>query len=266
MRCLLVPPAPALLPTKHSASPSSTPPSASCPPLCLPTKGFGCPPSSPCHPATVLYPAMPHRLSVPLSFLPLIGDEEESPTEATPRTSFLLFLDPPESQHANHIRRRPYSLFSVDSGYFSMMGKESPIAKSFSRRPSAAELRPPLAPINGTTDATYGSPRRGGVIRSLLRKTKKSMSAPCPLDLDPFPLGVSHRVPEDDLIPQQTQTRSLSLSPPRSRPRDPSVDAFELQDRFVMRQGMKHHPYPRDDAPYMLAYDRTLLDKYVSLL
>ena len=208
---------------------------------------------------------MSHRLSIPFSFLPSINDDDASPIDSshsTPRSSFLFFFDSSDSLCDDNLRPRPHSLSSVDSGYFSIMGKESPISKSFTRKPSGGDLRLPLAPINSATDPNQESPKREGVIRSLLRKKKKSTLFPP--DIDPFTLGLSHRVPTDDMAPQTQQSPAFSLPPPRSSPRDPSVDAFEQQDRFVVRRGMKHHPYPRDDAPYMLAYDRTLLDKYVS--
>ncbi|KAI9570173.1 hypothetical protein HD554DRAFT_2018822 [Boletus coccyginus] len=130
------------------------------------------------------------------------------------------------------------------------MGKESPPRFSIRRKSSGADLR---LPTNNAPDATQGSPKREGVIRNLLRKKKKSTTSPSPPDLDLFANGLS----QDDL---QLQTAPSSLPAPRSKPRDPSIDAFEPQDRFIVRRGMKHHPYSHDDAPYMLAYDRTLLD------
>lgn len=203
---------------------------------------------------------MPPHPSVPFPLIQSADDEDESPSDSshsTPRSSLFFFLDPSDSQHDGDPFLRPGSLVSFDSGYFSMMGKESPASKSSQRKSSGADLRAPLVPINNATDATQESPGREGVIRSLLRKKKKSMTSPSPLDLDPFANGLS----EADPVPQ-IRWAPFSLPSPRSKPRDPSVDAFEQQDRFIIRRGMKHHPYSRDDAPYMLAYDRTLLDKY----
>jgi hypothetical protein len=200
---------------------------------------------------------MPHRLSEPFPLLESADDDNESPSDSshsTPRSSFFLYLDPSDSQHGDDLCLRPRSLVSFDSGYFSIMGKESPTSKSFRRKSSGTDLR---VPINNATDATQESPGREGVIRSLLRKKKKSMTSPSPPDLDLFANGLS----EDDPVPR-IQWAPFSLPSPRSKPCDPSVEAFEQQDRFVVRRGMRHHPYSRDDAPYMLAYDRTLLDKY----
>lgn len=212
---------------------------------------------------------MSHPLSAHFSFLPSIYDDDDddddySPidsTHPTPRASFLFLFDTSDPQYDDSPRRRPHSLFSVDSGYFSMMGKESPLSRSFSRKPSRADLRPPLPPVNSATDPNY--PKREGVIRSLLRKKKRSMTSSFPPDLDPFTLGVSRRIPADP-VRHLRQSRSFSFPSPRSSLCDPFVDTFERQDRFVLRRGMKHHPYSRGDAPYMLSYDRTLLDKYVS--
>ncbi|KAG2138692.1 uncharacterized protein EDB93DRAFT_1090519 [Suillus bovinus] len=36
--------------------------------------------------------------------------------------------------------------------------------------------------------------------------------------------------------------------------------AFQAKNHFATRRGMIHHPYPPHQAPYMQAYDRTLLD------
>lgn len=38
------------------------------------------------------------------------------------------------------------------------------------------------------------------------------------------------------------------------------VDKFQRKNHFLIKSGMKHHPYP-DEAPYMQAYDPILLDK-----
>ncbi|KAF8559941.1 hypothetical protein OG21DRAFT_1401507 [Imleria badia] len=84
------------------------------------------------------------------------------------------------------------------------------------------------------------------------------MTSSSPPDLSPFAIGLS-RDAVDDLVPQPQQA-PLSHPAPQLKPHNPSVDAFEELDRFVVRRGMKHHPYSRDDTPYMLAYDRTLLD------
>lgn len=204
---------------------------------------------------------MLHPLAVPFPQLPG-DDDDESPSDSsrsTPRCSFFPLLDRSNSQYDDNLHRRSRSLASVDSGYFSIMGKESPISKSFNRKPSNPDLRQPLLPLNGPPDATQESPKREGVIRSFLRKKKKSTTSSSPPDLDPFATGLSHPIPvEAQLLHIQPAIPSL---PSRSS-RDPSIDAFEQQDRFVVRRGMKHHPYSRDDAPYMLAYDRTLLDKF----
>lgn len=200
---------------------------------------------------------MPHRISVPFPLLEAADDDNESPLDSshsTPRSSFVLYLDPFDHGDLD-LRLRP---LSFDSGYFSMMGKESLTSKSFKRKSSGTDLRVPLLPINNATDATQESPGREGVIRSLLRKKKKSMTSPPSPDLGPFSNGL---LAEDDPVPQ-IQWTPFKLPSPRSKPRDPSVEAFEQQDRFVVRRGMRHHPYSRGDAPYMLAYDRTLLDKY----
>ncbi|KAF8433527.1 hypothetical protein L210DRAFT_3633081 [Boletus edulis BED1] len=138
------------------------------------------------------------------------------------------------------------------------MAKES-LTKSFIRKPSMADLRVPFIPINNATDITQISPKRDGVIRTLLRKKKKSMTSSPPPDIDLFTIDIAHRIPVDDPVPKiQSTPPSLPATPPK--PRDPSIEAFEELDRFVIRRGMRHHPYSRDDAPYMLAYNRILLD------
>lgn len=192
-------------------------------------------------------------LSPPVPLLQLTDEDDDSSSDSsrsTPRSSSLFsFPGPPCRDDLCH---RPQSLASFDSGYFSIMGKGSPTSKSFIRKPSATDLRAPFISFN-TTDATHGSSKREGVIKSLLRKRKKS--SPSPPDLDPFAIGLS-----DESV-GQIHSCPPSLPAPQSKPRDPSIEVFEEQDRLVVRRGMKHHPYSRHDAPYMLAYDRTLLDK-----
>lgn len=205
---------------------------------------------------------MSHLLAVPFPLLQST-DDDDSPSDSshsTPRSSFLLILDPPDPHYDDDLHRRSRSLASVDSGYFGIMGKESPTSKSFNGKPSGPDLRHPLAPINSAPDATQESPKREGVIKSFLRKKKKSMTSPSRPDFDLFAIDLPHRSLVDDQVPK-IQSTSYSLPASRSNARDPCVDAFERQDRFVVRRGMKHHPYSRDDAPYMLAYDRTLIDK-----
>ena len=41
---------------------------------------------------------------------------------------------------------------------------------------------------------------------------------------------------------------------------DTKADGFPHRNRFVTKDGMRHHPYP-DEAPYMQAYDPVLLEK-----
>ena len=41
---------------------------------------------------------------------------------------------------------------------------------------------------------------------------------------------------------------------------DGKADGFPRRNRFVTRDGMRHHPYP-EEAPYMQAYDPVLLEK-----
>ncbi|KAF9225348.1 hypothetical protein BS17DRAFT_700627 [Gyrodon lividus] len=146
------------------------------------------------------------------------------------------------------------------------MGKDGPASKFSKGKPSShvhdADLRRPLTPVNGVTDLTQGSPKREGALRNLLKKKKKSLGTPLPTDIDPFTTGLPLSLPADDAgSPIPIQPQQIHLPSPRSDARDyPHAPVFEPRDRFVVRRAMKHHPYSRDDAPYMQAYNRTLID------
>jgi hypothetical protein len=74
-------------------------------------------------------------------------------------------------------------------------------------------------------------------------------------------LSTHGSVPEDEVIiisPLGDDDGELS---PRS-----AKEEFEARDYFLTRHRMKHHPYLREDAPYMQAYNPILLDKSVHVV
>ncbi|KIJ22173.1 hypothetical protein PAXINDRAFT_95590 [Paxillus involutus ATCC 200175] len=210
---------------------------------------------------------MSQETSIPFPLLPSSASDHSSSLSdsihSTPRSSFYYSFEASGSQYFDPLYR-PLSLDSIDSGYFSIMGKDAPANKLSKGKPSNyapdPDVRRPLTPANGATDGTQDSPKREGALRNLLKRKKKSLGTPLPTDIDPFLIGLPPSLPADDA--------RLSFNPAethlpfrRSDVRDhPPAEVFEPRNRFVARRGMKHHPYSRDDAPYMQAYDRTLID------
>jgi hypothetical protein len=71
-------------------------------------------------------------------------------------------------------------------------------------------------------------------------------------------LSTSTPVPEDEvIIISSLGDDDGELSPQSGK------EEFEERHYFLTRRRMKHHPYPREDAPYMQAYNPILLDKLV---
>ncbi|KIL01056.1 hypothetical protein PAXRUDRAFT_128521 [Paxillus rubicundulus Ve08.2h10] len=143
------------------------------------------------------------------------------------------------------------------------MGKDAPTNKPSKGRPSNhapdPDVRRLLTPSNGAIDGTQDSPKREGALRNLLKRKKKPPGTPLPTDIDPFTIGLPSLHAGDARSSFQPAESQTSFR--RSDGRDhPPVEVFEPRNHFVARRGMKHHPYSRDEAPYMQAYDRTLID------
>lgn len=105
-----------------------------------------------------------------------------------------------------------------------------------------SDTLPPL-PVVTATDTP---PRKKGIGSVRFRKKVKPSVEPA------IPRPIESPVSVDvDISPTGLNQPNLSS--------EDSV--FVPQNRFAMRRGMTHHPYPREDAPYMLSYDRMVMDK-----
>ncbi|KAL4070492.1 hypothetical protein J3A83DRAFT_4093894 [Scleroderma citrinum] len=105
----------------------------------------------------------------------------------------------------------------------------------------------PLAPVTNATTAESPQRKRGiGSVR-FRKKVKPSAEA---VNLRP------------NLGSELSLSDSVDIDISASALNAPSIpsNGFEPRDRFAIRRGMMHHPYPLTDAPYMQAYDRTLMD------
>ncbi|KIM70068.1 hypothetical protein SCLCIDRAFT_101937 [Scleroderma citrinum Foug A] len=107
---------------------------------------------------------------------------------------------------------------------------------------------PPLPVTNATV--TESPPRKKGIGSVRFRKKVKPSAEPVNLRSNKgSELSLSESVDID--------ISATALNEPDISSED---SVFVPLDRFAVRRGMTHHPYPRQDAPYMQAYDRTLMD------
>ncbi|KAG2149489.1 hypothetical protein BD769DRAFT_338433 [Suillus cothurnatus] len=193
------------------------------------------------------FPFQPHSLGECSSSESLI---------LTPRPSFYNFSN--SSHILTDTCSRPTSFSSIDSGYASIMGPQSDVDSIRKRRfggkhltPSDTDVFRPLSHLNRTSSWDPSKPKK-----TFLQKRKKSPSDAS----ESFSTTSGH----------SASTSTLSDDPDLSSDGDEDIEimqrmhspakAFQAKNHFATRRGMIHHPYPPHQAPYMQAYDRTLLD------
>ncbi|KAG1836581.1 hypothetical protein DFJ58DRAFT_846891 [Suillus subalutaceus] len=166
----------------------------------------------------------------------------------TPRPSFYNFSN--NSYILTDSSSRPNSFSSIDSGYASTMGPQSDVDSIRKRRFGGKHFTPSdadaFAPLNRTS--SWDPSKRK---RSFLQGRKKSESLSTTL---------RHRA-STSTLPDETELSSdgdedIEIMQGTHSP----AKAFQAKNHFATRRGMIHHPYPPHQAPYMQAYDRTLLD------
>ncbi|KAG6331961.1 hypothetical protein ID866_7124 [Astraeus odoratus] len=169
---------------------------------------------------------------------------QHSPLGADSLFSFLDFSEPPRS------------LVRTYSGYFKLMGEDTDgRRKRLLSKPKLPKLpadpdafRPPPFPLNGATVPESPQRRKGmGSIR-FGRKRRTSVE---PVNSRGDLCNETPLPPCEEMGSHTEEPKAQCLSPGTE---------FEAQDRFAHRRGMVYHPYSRQEAPYMQAYDRTLLD------
>jgi hypothetical protein len=163
----------------------------------------------------------------------------------TPRPSFYNFSNSSYTPTASC--SRPSSFSSIDSGYASIMGPQSDADSIRKRRFDTDMFRPILR-----TSSWDPSKKK-----KFLQRKKKS------------PTDASESFPANSC--QTASTSTLPDEPDLTSDEDEDAEimqgthspakAFQAKNHFATRRGMIHHPYPPHQAPYMQAYDRTLLDK-----
>jgi hypothetical protein len=123
-------------------------------------------------------------------------------------------------------------------------------------------------------DKDQGSPKRADrfLTTSLQRvKKKRSISgffssngdAPSiAMALDMVSTPIVAMVNDHPLSAPPVMTKRVSVVPEGDTEMQSEewVARFQPKTQFLMKHGMKHHPYPHE-APYMQAYDSVLLDK-----
>lgn len=171
----------------------------------------------------------------------------------TPRSSFYTTIShstPPNSS------TRPSSFSSIDSGYASTVGPQSDFDPMLKDRFGKKRLSPPDAdlcrPDTPTSHSSAESPKPKRVL--FLQRRRKS---PGDTPSEPFPRTSWHRANTDETGLSSAEDEDDDNM---QRVHSPAT-AFQAQYHFATRRGMIHHSYPPEQAPYMQAYDRTLLDK-----
>ncbi|KAG1757048.1 hypothetical protein EDB19DRAFT_1900604 [Suillus lakei] len=175
----------------------------------------------------------------------------------TPRPSFYNFSN--RSYTPSDSCSRPSSFSSIDSGYASIMGPQSDVDSIRKRRfgrkhlaPSDTDVFRPLTPIRHASSGDLSKPKR-----AFLQRRKKS---PSDVPSESFPTTSWHSA-STSTLPDETDLSSdgdedIEITQGMHSP----AKAFQAKNHFATRRGMIHHPYPPHQAPYMQAYDRTLLD------
>jgi len=151
---------------------------------------------------------------------------------------------------------RPSSFSSIDSGYASTVGTQSdfdPMRKGrFGKH--LAPLDADKCRPNTLTNRTSGESLKPKRVLFLQRRKKSPNDVPS----DPCPTTSWHdtRILQDETDLTSAEDEDVDEMQKVHSP----AAAFEAKHNFSTRRGMIHHPYPPDQAPYMQAYDRTLLD------
>lgn len=117
--------------------------------------------------------------------------------------------------------------------------------------PSNADVFRPLTPTNHASSRDPSKPKRTFLRR---RKTSPSVTS------ESFPT-TSCQGASTSTLPDETDLSSDGDEDAEIMQGTHSpAKAFQAKNHFATRRGMIHHPYPPHQAPYMQAYDRTLLD------
>lgn len=114
--------------------------------------------------------------------------------------------------------------------------------------PSDVDVVLPLTSINRALSWDPSKPRR-----AFLQKRKKS-----PSDASESFSTTSCYSASTSTVPDSSSDGDEDVEFMQG-PHSPAK-AFQAKNHFATRRGMIHHPYPPHQAPYMQAYDRTLLD------
>jgi hypothetical protein len=122
---------------------------------------------------------------------------------------------------------------------------------------------------DGGCSPKFGSRFLSGSLRRVKKKRSISSLFPSadgevlPLVLDIVTTSPPTSPTTDHLPPvPPLENRKMSVVPEAvvETQDEERVDEFQRKNHFLIKSGMKHHPYT-DEAPYMQAYDPILLDK-----
>lgn len=162
----------------------------------------------------------------------------------TPRPSFYNFSNNSYTPTASC--SRPNSFSSIDSGYASIMGPQSDADSIRKLRFDADMFRPILR-----TSSWDPSKKK-----TLMQRKKKSL-----IDAsESFFTNSCHSASTSTLPDEPDLSSDGDEDAEIMQGTHSPAKAFQAKNHFATRRGMIHHPYPPHQAPYMQAYDRTLLD------
>jgi hypothetical protein len=216
----------------------------------------------------------PQASSLPLdsTYLPFLLPRTVLPirhrTALSPRPTLLEAHTPSIPQLTPHCLRGQRSSTYLTNMVFDLSvvrGRKESDTKSLSG-PYRGSLVPVVrnsSPKRLTT--TQGLSVAGSLRKKISKKHTPLFSTPQGIDESGsqrhrWPLkggsSTSAPVPEEDVIIISSKSNGNSEPSPSY-----GKDKFEEKDYFITRYRMKHHPYPREDAPYMQAYNPILLDK-----
>lgn len=187
---------------------------------------------------------------------------------------------PPYPSSRGRSRRRPSTSSGIPDHTMGINFKDK--LPGLTRSASKSKLRVPSPEVSTNRDSPstvekkdggyspkFGSRFLSGSLRRV--KKKRSISSlfpsadgevlPFVLDIVTVPSPIS---PTFDHLPpvQPLEIRKMSvvLEADVGAQDEEKVDEFQRKNHFLIKSGMKHHPYTHE-APYMQAYDPILLDK-----
>jgi hypothetical protein len=139
-------------------------------------------------------------------------------------------------------------------------------SKSKPRVPSPEVTNQDSQFLSKETDPKFGNRFLSGSLRRVKKKRSISSLFP-PADGEVLLNIVSTSPPISpvtiichQLSPLENRKMSVVLEADAGTQGEEKVDEFQRKNHFLIKSGMKHHPYS-DEAPYMQAYDPILLDK-----